>query len=68
MVKQNKSTNFHHNLTSRHKFITTKKNNNVIAESIAGGVWYVLLPRLLVRHDVTTINSRILLLSSVWTW
>jgi hypothetical protein len=66
-TKQSKSTNFNHNLTSRHKFIATKKNN-VIAESIVGGVRYVLLPRPLLRHDVTTINSRILPLSSAWMW
>jgi glycyl-tRNA synthetase beta subunit len=61
MTKQNKSTQ------SSMKFITIKKNN-VTAESIARGVRYVILPRMLFPHDVSTIDSQILPLSSAWTW
>jgi hypothetical protein len=35
----------------------------VTAKLILGGVRYILLPRPLLRHDVTTIDSQILLLT-----
>jgi hypothetical protein len=66
-MKQNNSTTFHHSLASKHKFIMIKENN-VTAKSILGVVRYVLLPRPLLRHDVTTIDNRILPLSSAWSW